>query len=138
MTDAYKIIPNPVYTNCFHFFQIWQPAIFSRFHKTTLCTYICFHYTNSKYILTKYYKLQHCTNVRRILLCFSVRSVCTWKIVFKTQNHELNELSECILYKMFFFSEKHLKTVKLSLTIIFLKPYLLTLKFLKLFVLACF
>ena len=38
---------------------------------------------------------------------------------FKTQNNELNELSECMLYKMFCFSGKHLKTVKLSFTIIF-------------------
>ena len=51
---------------------------------------------------------------------------------------ELNELSECMFYKMFCFSGKHLKTVKLSFTIIFQKPCLLTLKFLKLYVLACF
>ena len=36
------------------------------------------------------------------------------EIVFKIQNNELNELSECTLYKMFFFSRKHHKTVKLS------------------------
>ena len=35
---------------------------------------------------------------------------------FKTQNNELNELSECMLYKMVCFSGKHLKTVKLSFT----------------------
>ena len=57
---------------------------------------------------------------------------------FKTQNNELNELSECVLYKMFLFFGKHLKTVKLSFTIIFQKPCLLTLKFLKLSALACF
>ena len=79
-----------------------------------------------------------CTNVKRILICSSVRSACTWKIVFKTQNNELNELNECMLYKIFFFSGKHLKTVKLSFTIIFKKPCLLTLKFLKLSVLAFF
>ena len=56
-----------------------------------------------------------CTNVRRILLCSSVRGAYTWKIVFKTQNNELNELSGCMLYKMFCFSGKYLKIVKLSI-----------------------
>ena len=46
-----------------------------------------------------------CTNVRRILICSSIRYACTWKIVFKIQNNELNELSECMFYKMFHFSE---------------------------------
>ena len=55
------------------------------------------------------------------------------EIVFKTQNNEPNELSECIFYKMFFFSGKHLKTVKLTFTIIFQKPCLLTLKVSKAF-----
>ena len=74
----------------------------------------------------------------QILLCSSLLRTCTWKIVFKIENNELNELSECILYKIFFFFGKHLKTVKLSFTIIFQKPCLLTLKFPKLYVLACF
>ena len=68
----------------------------------------------------------------------SVRRACTWKIVFKIQNNELNKFSECMFYKMFFFSGKHLKTVKLTFIIIFQKPCLLTLKFLKLSVLDCF
>ena len=51
-------------------------------------------------------------------------------------HNEVNELTECMLYKMFCFSGKHLKTVKLSFTIIFQKPCLLPLKFLKLYVLA--
>ena len=45
----------------------------------------------------------------------------------------LNELSECMFYKMLFFSGKHLKTVKLTFTIIFQKPCLLTLKVSKAF-----
>ena len=62
------------------------------------------------------------------LLCSSVLRTCTWKIVFKIENNELNELSECIFYKMFFFSGKHLKIVKITFTIIFQKPCFLTLK----------
>ena len=52
----------------------------------------------------------------QILLCSSVLRTCTWKIVFKIENNELNELSECMHYKMFFFFGKHLKTVNLSFT----------------------
>ena len=57
----------------------------------------------------------------QILLCSSDLRTCTWKIVFKIENNELNKLSECMLYKMFCFSEKHLKNVKLSFTNIFQK-----------------
>ena len=64
----------------------------------------------------------------QIILCSSVLCTCTWKIVFKIENNELNELSECMLYKMFFFYGKHLKTIKLSFTNIFQKPCLLALK----------
>ena len=68
------------------------------------------------------------------------RPVCLYlqNSFLKQENNELNELSECMLYKMFCFSGKHLKTVKLSFTIIFQKLCLLTLKFLKLSALACF
>ena len=102
----------------------------THFHKTTLCTYI------SSIIQIQSISLQYIinnstdTNVRRILICSSVRSVCTWKIVFKTQNNELNEFNECMLYKCFAFSE-NLKTVKLSFTIYFpevLLAYLLALE----------
>ena len=48
----------------------------------------------------------------QILLCSSVLRTCTWKIVFKIENNELNELSECMLYKIFCFSGKHLKNYK--------------------------
>ena len=77
----------------------------------------------------------------QVLLCSSISHACTWKIVFKIQNNELNELSECMLYKIFCFFFKHLKTVKLSLQDIFQKPCfaLLALKVTKtfFFLLAC-
>ena len=93
-----------------------------------------FQYTNSKYfpyiilLITALAQI-----VRRILIYSNVQSSCTWKIIFKTQNNELNEFSECMFYKMFFFSGKHLKTVKLTFTIIFQKSCLLTLKVSKAF-----
>ena len=109
-----------------------------QFLKTTLCTYICSILQLQSISLQLFLITVLAQNIRKILICSSVRSACTWKIVFKTQNNELNEPSECMLYKIFCFSGKHLKTVKLSFTIIFQKPCLLTLKFLKLYVLVCF
>ena len=88
----------------------------THFHKTTLCTYLCSIIQIQSVSLQNIITNSTCTNVRRILICFSVCRACTWKIVFKTQNNELNELIECMLYKMFFFSRKHLKTIKLSFT----------------------
>ena len=41
------------------------------------------------------------------------------KKFLKHKNNELNELSECMLYKVFWFFGKYLKTVKLSFTIYF-------------------
>ena len=83
------------------------------------------------------------TTIRRILICSSVWRACTWKIVFNTENNEINELSECILYKIFCFFGKHLKTVKLSFTRYFPKALLayVALKVSKTFhnfLLACF
>ena len=94
------------------------------FHKTTLCTYICSIIQIQSISLQNIINNSTVTNVRRVLICSSVRSACTWKIVFKTQNNELNELSECTLYKMFCFFGKYLKTVKLSFTIYFLEAFL--------------
>ena len=76
-----------------------------------------------------------CTISGENLLCSSVLRTCTWKIVFKIQNNELNELSECMIYKMFYFFGKHLKNIKLSFTHIFQKLYfaLLALKVSKTF-----
>ena len=136
MTAAYRIYTK----SCIHNLQFskygnQQPNTFSQLHYVHI--YIPIH--NFKVFP---YKILLTTAlvqiVRRILICSSVRSSCTRKIVFKIQNNELNELSECMFYKMFCFSGKHLKTVKLSFRIIFQKPCLLTLKFLKLSVLACF
>ena len=85
-------------------------------HKTILCTYICSNIQFQSISLQNILNNSTCTNVRRILICSSVRNAYTWKIVLKTQNNELNELSECMLYKMFFFFGKYLKTVKLFFT----------------------
>ena len=38
------------------------------------------------------------------------------KLFLKQENNELNDLSDCMLYKMFYFFRKHLKTVKLFFT----------------------
>ena len=85
-------------------------------HKTILCTYICSNIQIQSDSLQNIITNSTCTNVRRILICSSVLRTYTWRIVFKIENNELNELSECMLYKMFFFFRKHLKTVKLSFT----------------------
>ena len=85
-------------------------------HRTTLCTYICSIIQIQSVSLQNIITNNTCTNVRGILICSSVRRAYTWKIVFKIQNNEPNELSECMLYKIFFFSRKHLKTVNLSFT----------------------
>ena len=103
------------YIHNLHFIQIWKPAT-QHIFTTTLCTYICSNTQFQSVSLQNIINNSTCTNVRRILICSNVRRACTWKIVFKIQNNELNELSECMLYKMFFFSRKHLKTVKLSFT----------------------
>ena len=136
MTVAYRIYSKScIHTYIFPKYGNQQPNTFSQ---NTLYTYI---YSNTQFQSVPLHNIINnntCTNVKRILICSNVRSACTWKIAFKIQNNELNELSEYMLYKMFFFSGKHLKTVKLSFTIIFQKPCLLTLKFLKLSVLACF
>ena len=137
MTAAYRIYSK----SCIYKFTFYPNMATSnptQSHKTILCTYICSNIQFQSVPLQNIINKSTCTNVRRILIYSSVRYACTWKIVFKTQNNELNELSECMIYKMFCFSGKYLKTVKLSFTIIFQKPCLLTLKFLKLSVLACF
>ena len=134
MTAAYRTIPNPVYTIYnLHFIQIWLPAtqhILTKLHYVH--TYVPI-YKFKVFSLHNIINYSTCTNVGRILICSSVRRACTWKIVFKIQNNELNELSECMFYKMVFFFGKHLKTVKLTFTIIFQKPCLLTLKVSKAF-----
>ena len=47
------------------------------------------------------------------------RLACTWKIVFKTENNELNELSECMLLKNVLLFRKTSKNYKTSFYMIF-------------------
>ena len=107
MTAAYRTIPNPVYTNLL-FTQIWQPT---SQHIFTILNYV---HTYVPLYIIKVFSLHNilnyntCTMSGQILLCSSVLCTYTWKIVFKTQNNELNELSECMV---FCFSGKHLKNV---------------------------
>ena len=147
MTAAYRTIPNPTYTiYTLSKYGNQQPNTFSQLHYVhtyaPLYKFKVFSLHNIIYNST-------CINVRRILICSSIRYACTWKIVFKIQNNELNELSECMLYKMFFFSRKNLKTVKLPFTEYFSEVLLtyfkvcktlctcLLLKFIKLLIFAC-
>ena len=137
MTTAYRTIPNPVYT-LYTLSKIWQPAtqhILTKLHYVH--TYML-HYTNSSISLQNIINYNTCTNVRRILICSNVRSACTWKIVFKTQNNELNEFNECMLYKMFCFFGKRFKTVKLSFIEYFPEALLSYFKVFKTSVLTCF
>ena len=131
MTAAYRTFPNPVYTiYILSQYGNQQPNTFSQLYYVH--TYVPI-YKFKVFSLHNIINYSTCTNVRRILICSNVRRACTWKLVFKIQNNELNELSECMFYKMFFFSGKHLKTVKLTFTIIFQKSCLLTLKVSKAF-----
>ena len=102
-------------------------------HKTILCTYICSNIQIQSIFLHNILTNSTCTMSGQTLYCSIVLRTFTWKIVFKIENNELNELSGCMFYKMFFFSGKHLKTIKLTCTIIFQKPCLLTLKVSKAF-----
>ena len=102
-------------------------------HKTILCTYICSNIQIQSIFLHNILTNSTCTMSGQTLLCSSVLCTCTWKIVFKIQNNELNELSECMFYKMFFFSGKRLKTVKLFFYNYFPEICLLNLKVSKIF-----
>ena len=103
-------IPNPVYT-IYTFPNMATSNILSKepqaqyIFTTTLCTYMCSIIHIQSISLQNIVNNSIDTKVRRILICSSVRCAYTWKIVFKTQNNELNELSECMLYKMFTFPE---------------------------------
>ena len=78
----------------------------------------------------------------QILLCSSALRTCTWKIVFKYENNELNELSECMLLKNVLLFRKTPQNCKTFVYNIFQKLYfaLLALKVSKTFLclLACF
>ena len=67
---------------------------------------------NSEYV-NNIINYNTCTMSGQILLCSSVPHACTWKIVFNIQNNELNELSECMLYKIFFFFLKTSQNCKI-------------------------
>ena len=109
-------------------FVNFRVSCFSVSHLTHETVKLCLQNTLNMSKMTRVY-----FGVLQTLLCSSVLRTCTWKIVFKIENNELNELSECVFYKMFFFSGKHLKTVKLTFIIIFQNPCLLTLKVSKAF-----
>ena len=118
MTAAHSLIPNPVYI------QNMATSIPTHSHKTILCTYICSIYKFKVFSLHNIINYSTCTMSEQILLCCSLPHACTWNIVFKIQNNELNELSECMLYKMFcFFFLKTSQNYKtLFLQDIFQKP----------------
>ena len=111
MTAAYRIYSKP----CIHTYIFPNMATNNILNISTKLHYASITQIQSIF-LQNIINYSTCTNVKRILICSSVRSACTWKIVLKTQNNELNEFSECMLYKMFCFFGKHLKTVKLSFT----------------------
>ena len=127
MKVAYSIIPNLVYIQFILYPNMATSNILYISQNYTTYIHICSIIQFQSIFLQNIVNYNTCTNVRRILLCFSVRSACTWKIVFKMENNELNELSECMLIKCFAFPGKHLKTVKLSFTNVFHWPCLLTL-----------
>ena len=76
-------------------------------------------------------------------MCSSVLRTCTWKIVFKRETNELNELSECMLLEKVLFFRTTSKKCK-TLFYKFLPEALLALKVSKTFlcllafILACF
>ena len=129
------------YGNQQRFFKIASGS--THFHKTTLCTYICSIIKIQSISLQKIINNSTDTKVRRILICSSVRSACTWKIVLKHENNELNELSECMLDKMFCFFRKTSQNCKTLFYKIFSRSlacllcFALLYNFLKLFITSC-
>ena len=117
MTAAYRTTPNPVYTT--YIFPNMTTSNPTHYHKTTLCTYICSIIQIQSVSLQNIINNRTDTKVRRILICSSVRSACTWKIVFKTENNELNELSECMLLENVLLFRKTSKNCKTSFYMIF-------------------
>ena len=76
-------------------------------------------------------------------MCSSVLRTCTWKIVFKMETNELNELSECMLLEKVLFFRKTSQKCK-TLFYKYFPEALLALKVSKTFlcllafILACF
>ena len=105
---AHSLIPNLVYI------QNMTTSIPTHSHKLYYVhTYAPF--TNSNlFSLHNIINYRTCTMSGQILLCSSVPHACTWKIVFNIQNNELNELSECMLYKnilLFLKTSQNCKTL---------------------------
>ena len=103
----------------FTLYQTWQPTTSTHFHKP--------HYVHTYIPLYKFkvfpYKILFIhstyTDVKGLLLCSSVRRTYTRKIVFKTENNELNELSECMLLENVLLFQKTSKKCKTSFYMIF-------------------
>ena len=93
-----------LYTSNLHYIQIWQPAYQ---HILIILNYVHTYvplYIIKVFSLHNFLNYNTCTMSGQILLCSKVLRTCTWKIVFKLENNELNELSECMLFiKRFFF-----------------------------------
>ena len=77
--DIFQILYTQIYT-----FLNMATSNPTHFHKTILCTYIYSIIHIQSISLQNIINYSTCTNVRRILICSSVQSACTWKIVFKT------------------------------------------------------
>ena len=133
MTATYRTIPNPVYTT--YTFPNMATSNPTHSYKTILCTYICSNIQVQSIFLHNILTNSTCTMSGQTLFCSSVLHTYTWKIVFKIENNELNELSEYMFYKNFFLMKTSYMNVKPSFTIILQKFYfaLLALKVTKTF-----
>ena len=88
MTAAYRTIPNPIYTITLYPNMATSNPTHS--HKTILCTYICSNIQIQSIFLHNILTNSTCTMSGQTLLCSNVLRTCTWKIVFKMENNELN------------------------------------------------
>ena len=129
----------------FTLFQLWQPTTFFQkslklhtFSQNHLMYIHIFLYTNSKYSLHKIVLIQHKYRSQENPNLLQ-RPACMYleNSFLKQENNELNELSECMLYKRISFL-KISQNGKTLFTRYFPEILLALLKkFLKLFILAC-
>ena len=129
----------------FTLFQIWQPTTFFQkslklhtFHKTTLCTYIYSFIIIQSISLHKIVLIQH-KYISQENPKLLQHPACLYleNSFLKQANNELNELSECMLYKRISFL-KISQNGKTLFTRYFPEILLALLKkFLKHFILAC-
>ena len=123
---TYSKIPNPVYIQ-FTLYPNMATSIPTHF---IILNYV---HTYVPLYIFKVFSLHNilnystCTMSGQFLLCSSVLRTCTWKIVFKIQNNELNELSECMLLQKVLIFRKTPQNCKTFFYNIFQKLYLLTL-----------